>query len=212
MRNGIRRVDVTDDMLRQMHAEELSVLEMSKRTNYARVSIVRRLKGLGLPIRGGSQANAIRMSRMTTEERAMLADAAHRATRGRTASLAERVLRARTVAALAKMSRIEAVFFDAFTAVGLSPVPQYQVGIWNIDLALPERMLAVEIDPGHWHTTPKKIPVDAAKDAELRAAGWRVVRLAGHPVRLSNPLLRDVAARMAQDVLGHYAAALDEST
>lgn len=70
------------------------------------------------------------------------------------------------------------------------------VDVWNIDIAIPDRMHAIEIDPGHWHDTIDKAPIDIRKNRALVKAGWRVFRFTGDVVRLSNSRLLDLAKQM----------------
>lgn len=54
---------------------------------------------------------------------------------------------------------------------------ELRVDRFSIDLALPLRSLAIELDGCYWHSLPAMIEKDARKDAALRSAGWRVVHI-----------------------------------
>lgn len=78
----------------------------------------------------------------------------------------------------------------ALVASGLCPVPQYEIetelGVVHVDLAFPERRVAIEYE-GAYHFEDDQIIRDDARYVALRAAGWTVIRL-------SAPDLRDLDA------------------
>jgi very-short-patch-repair endonuclease len=69
---------------------------------------------------------------------------------------------------------------DALHRAGLEPVPQYPVLGRRLDFALfrGEVKLDVEVDGRRWHTDAdgNRKADDVFRDAQLRAAGWRVAR------------------------------------
>jgi hypothetical protein len=68
-------------------------------------------------------------------------------------------------------------------------VLEHCIGRYFIDIALPSKRLAVEID-GPWHTRPKQIKSDKRKDRRLRSIGWSVKRF---PVSIRKWNLRAIA-------------------
>ena len=82
---------------------------------------------------------------------------------------------------------------EQLAAAGLDYVPELAVNTFNIDLALPERKLAIEVQGGNWHNTPDKIEGDARKREALEAAGWTVVEFWG-----SEEKIRQEAAEFAK--------------
>lgn len=61
--------------------------------------------------------------------------------------------------------------------------PEYLVGWYRIDLALPLEHIAIELDGEYWHSRPEQAEKDAARDAWLARHGWavrRVTMLAKH--------------------------------
>lgn len=90
-------------------------------------------------------------------------------------------------------SPLEAAFWDAWHARhGATLACQHRVGRWRCDFAHPATRVAVECDGASWHRDPESRAYDAARDAELRALGWEVVRLTGEEIR------RDVAGCAAR--------------
>jgi hypothetical protein len=56
-------------------------------------------------------------------------------------------------------------------------VQEYRIGPYSIDLALPLRRIAVELDGEYWHSLPNVRHNDATKTSFLSNRGWRVVRV-----------------------------------
>jgi UvrD/REP helicase N-terminal domain/Protein of unknown function (DUF559)/UvrD-like helicase C-terminal domain/AAA domain len=78
--------------------------------------------------------------------------------------------------------------------VGARPGTTFSLGLpthFKIDLANPDRMIAVEVD-GKSHQWAERREQDARKDAWLRSRGWTVVRITNEEVRsLNDEQLRD---------------------
>lgn len=66
---------------------------------------------------------------------------------------------------------------EGLQAEGLRPQPEFAVFRYNIDLAFPELMLAVEVDGGNWHQTDKHLRLQENKENYLESQGWRVLRV-----------------------------------
>lgn len=78
-------------------------------------------------------------------------------------------------------SALEQVALDAFLDAGLHPVAQLWVEVgggtrYRLDLAFPDRMIAVEVDGSQHEERPAK-EADAIRDAALEALGWTVIRI-----------------------------------
>lgn len=77
-------------------------------------------------------------------------------------------------------SHLEQVVLDAFLDASLRPVSQHWVVVggdrYRLDLAFPDRMLAIEVD-GSQHEERPATTADAARQAALESAGWTVVRV-----------------------------------
>lgn len=185
--------DIDPIRLRALHADERSVLTIARELGCSRPTVVKALLALGLVPRDSSAANAIRMAREGVGGRSRLTAAAHAAVRGTKRADADLERRAAGKALRPKLSAVERIFLAAFHRVGLRPVPQYAVGKFNVDFAFPAQRVAVEVDPGRWHSTPRKVAQDTAKRAHLEAVGWTIARWSGSAIRTSNPGLRAVA-------------------
>jgi very-short-patch-repair endonuclease len=71
---------------------------------------------------------------------------------------------------------IERALRAALLARGIDATPEYRVGRFSIDLALPERKIAIEADGAYWHRQPKQQRADVRKAAYLAAQGWTLLR------------------------------------
>jgi very-short-patch-repair endonuclease len=78
---------------------------------------------------------------------------------------------------------------------GIPHTPQLAVDIFNIDIALPDRKLAIEVNGGNWHTTQAHQAGDTKKRAFLEAEGWTVIYLWGKPARIEHQA-RDLVASL----------------
>lgn len=82
-----------------------------------------------------------------------------------------------------RASGIERKIQEALRYVGLYPIPQYVIGPYVVDFAIPECQLVIECDGDYWHTLPKQQIKDKRKDMYLKHEGWRVLRLWEHSIR-----------------------------
>jgi very-short-patch-repair endonuclease len=123
---------------------------------------------------------------------AILAEYAHRAVKGSRRSDEDLIKRALSVQEQAKLSKLEKYVLDYFNNCGLSPVPLYAVYKFNIDLAFPEHKLAVEIHGGNFHTTPRKIKQDKAKEEYLKSIGWDIVVIKQGTLKMNSPGMRQL--------------------
>ena len=67
---------------------------------------------------------------------------------------------------------IERAMRMALTDAGIAFAPQYHIGRYWVDFAIPSHHLAVEVDGAYWHDAER----DAVRDSNLTAMGWSVVR------------------------------------
>lgn len=77
---------------------------------------------------------------------------------------------------IARPTSIERALRAGLAAVGIDAIPEHVIGPFCIDLAIPDRRLAIEADGTYWHALPASRIRDAKKDAYLRVAGWTLLR------------------------------------
>lgn len=125
---------------------------LAKRFKTSRVVIRRILNLNSIQIRDNATANRVMMAKRTTAENLRNTQAAHMATRGKPQpeSLIYRIAigKERT---LPNVSHAERIVADGLQEAGINIIPQKAVGKYNIDIAIPEFSIAVEIFGGKWH-------------------------------------------------------------
>lgn len=90
-----------------------------------------------------------------------------------------------------------------FVLAGLRPVPQYEVRdalgrfVARVDLAFPERRLAVEYDGRAVHEREDVFARDRQRQNDLVRAGWTVLRFTAADVRRAPAVVADVLATAA---------------
>lgn len=79
-------------------------------------------------------------------------------------------------------SPIEKLFLD--NAIDLIPglKPQYKIGPYRVDFAIPDQRIAIELDGHQYHSTKEQRTRDAKRQRYLERNGWRVIRFTGSEV------------------------------
>jgi very-short-patch-repair endonuclease len=175
------------------HTKQMTILGMSKYLKLARSTIETALKRHNIQKRKYDQSSYLReWYKRNPGAGAILAEYAHRAVKGSRRSDEDLIKRALSVQEQAKLSKLEKYVLDYFNNCGLSPVPLYAVYKFNIDLAFPEHKLAVEIHGGNFHTTPRKIKQDKAKEEYLKSIGWDIVVIKQGTLKMNSPGMRQL--------------------
>jgi very-short-patch-repair endonuclease len=86
---------------------------------------------------------------------------------------------------VARPTKIERRLWSALLRLGINARREWKVGRYDLDLALPQRQIAIEADGRYWHSTPRQREHDARRDAVLRAAGWTVLRFGEDEINAS---------------------------
>lgn len=98
-------------------------------------------------------------------------------------------------------SPIERMFWSAYQRTrpralrGL--VQQYQVGRYRIDFALPKLKIGIELDGYQSHSSTISIAHDRARQRDLEAQGWYIIRFGGLEVHQNADYCVRQAARLA---------------
>ena len=178
--NGIeirtRRIPAPSDFIERYEGGE-SVLELSKAYGVSRGVVKRWLSDAGVQIRSYAEAGLVRAAKMSPEDRAAQAKAAHDATRGKRTRTISKVRRARTVQALASLEKCtdgERLVAETFMAHGYDVTLQKSVHIYNLDIAVGDRF-AVEVCGGNFHAARVRRIKEAERLEYLLGAGWTIV-------------------------------------
>lgn len=75
-------------------------------------------------------------------------------------------------------SPLEQMFYE-LAFLDLHIYPQYKVGKYRLDFAIPEKMIAIELDGHEYHKTKYQRTHDAQRDRWLYGQGWHVLRFTG---------------------------------
>ena len=182
----IQAPDADNLIVRYQAGESLKAL--SDQTQISRRVIARHLSEHGISLRGRSAANTKRMSRLSHSERSTLTSAAHVGRRNMGG--VRELNRAINVAYTRERNRLtqtatERLVMDWLSAHRWTCTPQKAIGPYNVDLAIDELFVAVEVryatGPGSPLGRKHRQRVEHILDA-----GWHVVYLlinANHPLQ-----------------------------
>jgi very-short-patch-repair endonuclease len=103
-----------------------------------------------------------------------------------------------------KASPIERAFWLSYQRIkpkalhGLTP--QYRVGAYRLDFAIPSSMIGIELDGYQSHSSTVDIAKDHARERYLQERGWYIIRFGGLEIyRDSDSCVRQ-AARIVQRI------------
>jgi very-short-patch-repair endonuclease len=168
------RADDGDLVQRYLSGERPQALADSY--GYNRRTVLNQLIRLGVPLRGFSEAQALRYADSTPEERAAITSAAHDAARGRErpGDEAHRMAlgRERT---LSMASPAEFLIADHLVERGLPVRHQTAIGPYNCDLTIGSCSVAVEVMGGGWHLAPSRLVKDRERGGYLMDGGWHLL-------------------------------------
>lgn len=75
-------------------------------------------------------------------------------------------------------SPLEQIFYE-LALLDLHLYPQHRVGKYRLDFAIPDKMIAIELDGHEYHKTKYQRTHDAQRDRWLFGQGWHVLRFTG---------------------------------
>jgi very-short-patch-repair endonuclease len=179
----------TDDLVRR-YVEGASENQLAKELGVSRSVVARRLAKAGVERRGRSDAERLKWASLRTDRTAVerQCGAAWNATRGRVKSDAEKAKAARTNFLNAtRIGRGEDRLATGLTGLGLTVEQQFPCGPYNVDVAVREGAIAVEI-MGTWPKANGTTPY-AERVEHILNAGWLLlwVDIAwGKPLRVAH--------------------------
>jgi very-short-patch-repair endonuclease len=217
-RNGVqpcqRRKSLDVPSIIAAYGSGESEKSIADRLGISRNVIRRRLLESGVQPRNRSAGMFARMARTSPEDRRKLSEAAHAAIRGKPQSEEQRrKIAATNQSSVARRSEEEICLGLALLDNGLTVTPQQAVGRYNVDLAIDEGRIAVEILGGCWHGSGSHAARFRKRTDYLIDAGWLPVIIwagSGRPisagaieylVSLSQAASRNEAARGQEHVI-----------
>jgi very-short-patch-repair endonuclease len=164
-----------DEIVAAYRAGE-SELSLSNRFGIARSGIRPRLLAAGVEIRDASEAQKVRVQRMTPEERQAQTRAAHDAVRGTKQSIEYLLKRAQSRESKGLCdSPGELFLLGELAARGLTAIPQKAIGKYNVDFAVAP--IAVEVLGGGWHMQKRH---HAVRTPAILNTGWHLLFIWNH--------------------------------
>jgi very-short-patch-repair endonuclease len=158
-----------------LYTKGVSIKALARKYGVARNVINLRLRDSGIPIRNRSESMFTRMAHATPEERARLSEAAHAAVRGTRQTAKHRMKIAKTRETVIEPTRIELMCGGMLADRGFYVVFQKAIGPYNVDVALPELSIAVEIFGGMWHGYGRHASRFRERTNYLIDSGWTPV-------------------------------------
>jgi very-short-patch-repair endonuclease len=143
------------------------------------------IKMNGGTLRTLRQAVGLRYARMSKSERQSLVAHAHIAKKGVPASIQSLERRAKTMEVTLQLaSRADLILGVWLAQRGVQFTPQKALGPYNLDIAIDELSVAVEVN-GDWHYFPDRTAAESKRRDFLLDRGWSVidVRLAATSAR-----------------------------
>lgn len=150
----------------------------------------------GEKLRTQAQSLGLRYTRMSIAERRSITARANIAVRGKKASPARQERRARTnELTLQLASRADLILCVWLAQRGVKLVPQKALGPYNLDIAIEELRVAVEVN-GPWHYFSGRADAEKKRRKYLLDSGWRLIEVtlatkSGRPWKFLRPACAD---------------------
>ena len=149
--------------------------KLAKESGVSRRRLEQAIIASGHRLRGISEAAYMRFAVMGGRERKALTAKANRAKRGKAALEISLERRARHVQqSLQLTSRADLMMAVWLMQRGVTLTPQKAIGRYNVDIAIDELLVAVEIN-GRWHYFPSRISGEAQRREYLHSRGWKII-------------------------------------
>lgn len=172
----VKRIVLDCEMLYRRYLGGESENVIAKSLGVSRSVVKRNLLACGIARRGQSEAETLKWSRMTPEQRRVQVAAAHDAVRDTPQSEEHRCkIASGCERLLSNVSRIDRRCYAMLESCGLKPVLNKAIGRYNVDVALPESSIAVEIFGGYWHAAGSHATRFRKRFNYILDAGWTPV-------------------------------------
>lgn len=172
-----QRIDIPElpDILTRYIAGE-SEQSLSLEFGLSRTVLRRRIIEAGITPRTISDTMKMRWKSASSDQRARMLNPAHNATKGITPTQA-RMAKAALTRQINKSrdSVVERYLIAMLQERGISVIPQLAVGIYNIDIAINESSIAVEIFGGGWHASGKHAARFFERNKYILNQGWSLI-------------------------------------
>jgi very-short-patch-repair endonuclease len=164
-----------DDLARRYLSGE-SELALSLAFNTSRATICDRLVKAGVTRRTKSEASFLAYGRMSEEARQDMTAAAHAAVRGKRQTEEHRCKIAQYNEREGRQSTSERWLAQQIAnRLHVKPIPQKAIGRYNVDVAIAETRIAVEIFGGEWHATGSHAARFRKRCDYILNRGWSII-------------------------------------
>jgi len=162
--------------MRELYESNITMRDIAKIVGCTRKTVCNRLRDAGVQLRTFRENTLIVASRTSPEERSRRAEAAHNAIRGTRQSFEHRCKIAKTLESRHyNVSPIEHVCADKLRRRGFQCTCQKAIGPYNIDVAINEPTIAVEIFGGCFHATGRHASRFRKRTDYILNQGWVVI-------------------------------------
>jgi len=173
-RNRRKKIDIAE--LTRLYYAGMSVKTLGKYFDCDSRMIRIMLSENGVTIRNRSGAMYVRMANTTLEDRIRLTTSAHTAVRGKRQTEEHREKIAATRERRKTfVSRSEEILKEMLSVRGISSTLQKAFGVYNVDIALDEFPVVVEINGGGWHAYGQHASRYAERTKYLLNCGMDVI-------------------------------------
>jgi G:T-mismatch repair DNA endonuclease (very short patch repair protein) len=150
--------------------------KLAREAGVNRWTMRRRIISAGIKPRNISDSMFIRWDRATESDKAAMLTNAHIAMRGRVVSDSEKILRAQTIQNVcSRSSWYETQLSDWLKEMGIMITRQRAVHIYNLDIAINEFPIAIEIFGGGWHAYGAHRTMFFKRSKYLFDHGWSLI-------------------------------------
>lgn len=171
----MKRINLAPEPIIESYKDGATLFHLAKINKVDRCVIERILKSNGIKMRTIREAQLLRYTRTTFDERQAITQAANVKIRGSIKTERQLINRAIGVELACHLSKPEQDFFNAFSKF-IDIKPLKQVFKYNIDLAIEDSKIAIEIH-NSFHVTQKHSYQDAKKLNYLSNNGWILIYL-----------------------------------
>jgi len=174
---GKKRIILVDaDSIASRYSAGESELSLSRSAGVSRAVIRRHLVEKCVPLRNQSESESVKWSRMTEAQRRSQVAPAHIAARGRVVTATEKSRRSSTHERTgSRSSPLEQRFVELLAVSGVAFTQQKSVGPYNLDFAVKELPIAVEIFGGNWHASGRHLASHPERCKYLLDNGWSII-------------------------------------
>lgn len=169
----MKRINVDTNNLYRAYQAGACFREIGKQFDMSWATVRQRFIRAKLPLRSISESHRIAASHASQEERSRRAASAHNAVRDKRQTFEHRckIALTREQRGLG-ISRIERQCLAFLEESGFNCIPQKAIGPYNVDIAITELPITVEIFGGHWHTTGRHARRFRKRIDYILNAGW----------------------------------------